>query len=112
MDKILARRFAPFNFSIVPGFPNVVPIVDQQVYFFPIFREHRDDNPAEHFREFHDLMHQWEIDHEDILMNMFMFSLDRDAREWYRSLPPASISSLREFHASFNTQCQKFYSSE
>jgi hypothetical protein len=112
MDKILARRFAPFNFSVVPGFPNVVPIVDQWVDFLPIFREHRDDNPAEHLREFHELMHQWEIHHEDVLMKMFMFSLDGDAREWYRSLPPASISSLREFHAAFNTQCQKFYSSE
>jgi hypothetical protein len=45
-------------------------------------------------------------------MNMFMFSLDEDAREWYRSLPPASISSPRDFHATFNTQCQKFYSYE
>jgi hypothetical protein len=112
MDKILARRFAPFNFSVVPGFPNVVPTVDQWVDFLPIFRKHRDDNPVEHLREFHELMHQWEIHHEDVLMKMFMFSLDEDAREWYRSLPPASISSLREFHATFNTQCQKFYSSE
>ena len=45
-------------------------------------------------------------------MKMFMFSLDGDAREWYRSFPPASISSLRDFHAAFNTQCQKFYSDE
>jgi hypothetical protein len=112
MDKILARRFAPFNFSVVPGFPNVVPTVDEWGDYFPIFRRHRDDNPAEHLREFHELMHQWEIHHEDVLMKMFMFSLDGDAREWFRSFPPASIPSLREFHAAFNRHCQQFYSSK
>jgi hypothetical protein len=45
-------------------------------------------------------------------MNMFMFSLAGDAREWYHSLPHASISSLGEFHVAFNAHCQKFYPSE
>jgi hypothetical protein len=45
-------------------------------------------------------------------MNMFMLSLDRDSREWYRSFPLASIPSLREFHATFNRHCQQFYSSK
>jgi hypothetical protein len=82
------------------------------VIFCPRFREHRDDNPAENLLEFHELMHQWGIHHEDVLMKMFMFSLAGDAREWYHSLPPTSISSLEQFHASFNRHCQKFYSSE
>jgi hypothetical protein len=95
MEKILAQRFDPFNFSVVLGFPNVVPTVDEWGDYFPIFREHKEDNPARHLHEFHELMHQWEIHHEDVLMNMFMFSLDGDAREWYQSLPSASISSLK-----------------
>jgi hypothetical protein len=41
---------------------------------------------------------------------MFMFSLAGDAREWYHSIPPASISSLIEFHASFTAYCQRLYS--
>jgi hypothetical protein len=110
--KSLARRFSPFNFSVVPGFPNVVPTVDEWVDFLPIFKEHKEDNPAQHLCEFHELMHQWEIHHEDVLLNMFMFSLAGDARKWYHSLPPASISSLGKFHAAFNRHCQKFYSSE
>jgi hypothetical protein len=112
MDKILARRFAPFNFSAIPSFPNVVPTIDEWVDFFPIFKEHKEDNPAQHLREFHELMHQWEIHHEDVLLKMFMFSLAGDARKWYHSLPPASISSLEQFHATFNRHCQKFYSSK
>ena len=73
MEAILAQRFAPFNFFVVPSFPNVVPTMDQWIDFFPIFREHRDENPIEHLREFHEIMHQWEIHHEDVLMKMFMF---------------------------------------
>jgi hypothetical protein len=112
MERILARRFSPFNFSVVLGFPNVVPAPNEWNDYFPIFREHKEDNPAHHLREFHELMHQWEIHHEDVLMKMFMFSLAGDAHEWYHSLPPASISSLGEFHAAFNAHCQKFYPSE
>ena len=43
---------------------------------------------------------------------MFMISLAGDACEWYHSLPPASISSLREFHVDFSRHCQRFYSLE
>jgi len=86
--------------------------MDEWGDYFPIFREHKEDNPAWHFHEFHELMHLWEIHHEDVLMKMIMFSLDGDACEWYQSLPPASISSLEQFHAAFNKHCQRYYSSE
>jgi hypothetical protein len=56
MEKILARKFAPFNFFVVPGFPNVVPTVDEWGDYFPIFRGHVEDNPAQHLREFHELI--------------------------------------------------------
>jgi hypothetical protein len=45
-------------------------------------------------------------------MKMFMYSLEADAHKWYQSLPPASISSLEQFHAAFNMHCQKLYSSK
>jgi hypothetical protein len=112
MEKILARRFAPFNFSAIPGFPNVVPSLDEWGDYLPIFRSCEEDNPAQHLGEFHELMYQWEIHHEDVLLKMFMFSLAGDAREWYHSLPPASISSLSEFHAAFTTYCQRLYPPE
>jgi hypothetical protein len=82
------------------------------VIFCPYLENIEMTTLTEHLREFHELMHQWEIHHEDVLLNMFMFSLAGDAREWYHSLPPASISSLEQFHAAFNTHCQRYYSSE
>jgi hypothetical protein len=87
MEKILARRFSPFNFSAIPGFPNVVPSPNEWGDYLPRFREHEEDNLAQHLWEFHELMHQWEIQHEDVLLKMFMFSLAGDARKWYHSLP-------------------------
>jgi hypothetical protein len=112
MEKILARRFAPFNFSAIPGFPNVVPSLDEWGDYLPIFGKCEEDNPAQHLSEFHELMHQWEIHHEDVLLKMFMFSLAGDARKWYHSLPPATISSLSDFHAAFTTYCQRLYPPE
>jgi hypothetical protein len=112
MEKILARRFAPFNFSAIPGFPNVVPSLNEWGDYLPIFGKCEEDNPTQHLSEFHELMRQWEIHHEDVLLKMFMFSLVGDARKWYHSLPPASISSLSEFHAAFIAYCQEFYPSE
>jgi hypothetical protein len=109
MEKIVALRFSPFNFSIVLGFPNVVPTMDEWGDYFPIFRGHVEDNPAQHLCEFHELMHQWDIHHEDVLLKMFMFSLEGGAHEWYHSLPPTSISSLREFHATFSRHYQRHY---
>jgi hypothetical protein len=47
----------------------------------PRFYEGKDDNPVEHVQEFHALMQQLDIHHEDILMKMFMYSLDGDARK-------------------------------
>jgi hypothetical protein len=94
MERILARRFAPFNFFVAPDIPNVVPDPNKWNDYLPIFRERKEDNLAHHLSEFHELMHWWEIHHEDVLMKMFMFLLVGDAREWYHSLPPTRISSL------------------
>jgi hypothetical protein len=112
MDVILAQRFSPFNFSVVPSFLNVVPTIDEWGDCFPKFREDRDDNPTDHLLEFHEVMYQLGIHHEDVLMKMFMYSLEGEAREWFRSLPPSSISSLKYFHVAFHNHCKKYFSNE
>jgi hypothetical protein len=60
LEAIFAQRFSPFNFSVVPNFPNTEPTIDEWGDYLPKFRENRDDNLVEHFLEFHELMHQWE----------------------------------------------------
>jgi hypothetical protein len=48
--------------------------------------------------------------HEDVQIWLFYFSLEGIARDWYRSLPIASINSLAEFHAAFHLFCKEIFS--
>ena len=73
MEAILARRFAPSNFSDIPGFANSVPTMDVWGDCLPRFRESKEDNPADHLITFHQCMVQLNIQHEDVLMNIFMY---------------------------------------
>lgn len=53
---ILATRFAPFEFSIIPGIPNNVPTIDEWGDIPPRFREDKEDNPAQHLLKFHEFI--------------------------------------------------------
>jgi hypothetical protein len=78
----------------------------------PKFGEDEDDNPGQHLFEFHKLMEELNVHHEDVLMKLFMFSLEKDARLWYKSLPHSSIPSLKCFHTLFHQHCKRIYSAE
>ena len=85
---ILDQRFAPLNFSTVLGFPHPIPHISEWGDFLSVFIERKEENPTQHLVMFHQCMDQLDIHHEDVLMKMFMYSLEGDARGWYRSLPP------------------------
>jgi len=80
--------------------------------YLPIFKEYYGDSPVKHLIAFHQYIHQLGIVHEDVLMKMLMFSLEGDAWRWYKSLPPGSVSSLREFHACFHYHCRRILRAE
>ena len=102
IEAILARRFAPFDFSAIVGFPHPVSIMVEWGDFLPIFRERKEDNLAGHLINFHECMNLLDLQHEDVCMKMFMYSLDGDAHEWYFSLPSSIILSLKNFHTLFH----------
>jgi hypothetical protein len=102
-------RFAPFDFFDVPSFPNVVPIMDEWGDCLPRFRGKDEYCHAHHLIKFHQCMDHLDLHHEDVLMKMFMYLLEGDARQWYRALPSSSISSLKEFHATFNKHCRRYF---
>ena len=66
MEAILTRRFAPFNFSDIPSFPNPVPTMDVWGDCLPRFIESKEDNPSDHLIKFHQCMVQLNIQHEDV----------------------------------------------
>jgi hypothetical protein len=105
-------RFSPLDFTNVYGFPNTVPDIKIWEDVLPKFGEYEDDNPGQHLFEFYKLMEELNVHHEDVLMKLFMFSLEKDARLWYKSLPHSSIPSLRCFHTLFHQHCKRIYSAE
>jgi len=105
----ITARFSPLYFANVFGFPNVVPDIKEWGDYLPNFREDKDDNPVEHLFEFHKIMDKLDIHHEDVLMNLFMFSLGGYAHNWYKSFPPLSISSLKKFHSTFQKHCTLYF---
>ena len=111
-SAMLARRFAPLNSSSVPSFPHPIPDMSEWGYFLPVFKEEKEDNPAEHLLKFHECMDLLDQQDEDVCMNMFMYSLYGDARQQYFSLPPSSISSLKDFHWAFNEHYKRYFSDE
>lgn len=109
---MIDARFSPSNFFVAPGFPNLVLDIEEWRDCLPSFREDKYDNPIEHLLEFYKLVRQLGIYHQDVLMKMIMYSLEGDAHEWYKSLPPSSISSLKEFHTTFHNQCKCYFPNE
>ena len=77
---LLAWRFAPLDFSLVPSFPHPVPDMSEWGYFLPVFKEEEEDNPTKHLLKFHECMDLLYQHHEDVRMKMFMYSLYGDAR--------------------------------
>jgi hypothetical protein len=75
-----AARFSPLDFTNVYGFPNVVPDIKIWEDVLPKFGGYVDNNPAQHLLEFYKIMDELNVHHEDVLVNMFMFSLEIDAR--------------------------------
>jgi hypothetical protein len=46
MEAILAHRFAPFDFSAIPGFTNIVPSMHEWGDYLLRFRGDDHDHPA------------------------------------------------------------------
>ena len=57
-------------------------------------------------------MYRINIDHKDVLIKMFRFSLEEQAQEWCRYLPGASGASLKYFHVEFHSLFQEIFSTE
>lgn len=112
MEKILAKRYAFCDFSDIVGFPHPVPTINEWGDYLPRFRGSKYDHPVEHLFNFHQCMLDHGFVHEDVLIKLFKFSLEGNARKWCQSLPAISIHSLKDFHVAFNSYYEKIYSAD
>jgi hypothetical protein len=108
----IAARFPPLDCTNVYGFPNVALDIKIWEYVLPKFGGYVDDNLAQQLFEFHKIMDDLDVHHKDVIMKLFMFSLERDARLRYKSLPHSSIPSLKYLHIVFYQHCKKIYSAK
>ena len=76
-------------FDGIPGFPN--PIPQEMRKRLPKFAGNNVVTCEDHLRSFLDMMSDYEIEAEDVMMKLFVQSLTEDAREWFKRLPELSI---------------------
>lgn len=55
----------------------------------------------EHLKSFGDMIDDYKISNEDVIMKLFVQSLVDDARDWYKGLPINNINSWEEFKNCF-----------
>ena len=89
------------NRDHIPGFPHKLPQIEWDKNL-PRFQDEKSDDPLLHLIKFH--IHVWGLKykwHKDCLMKIFMLTLEGKAREWYESLRPGSLFSLKDIHKEF-----------
>ena len=99
------------NHAHIPDFPNRMPNVHWKTCLLK-FKNQKNDDVSLHLVRFH--MHVYKLGvimHEYSLMNMFMVSLEGNARSWYEGLPSESLYSLKKFHTVFHEHFKDQYPS-
>jgi hypothetical protein len=112
MNRIFAKRYAFCDFSSIYGYPHPVNIRDEWEHNISIFRGEEWEVPAEHLLDFHEFIHRLQIIHEDVQIELFRYSLEGIALDWFWSLSYESVSPLVGFHATFNFFCKDYFSFE
>ena len=95
-------RYKKICFLGIPGHPNEIPkgLRDKVTKFArnnAIFGE-------QHLRDFFDLLNDYEVEHEDVVMKLFVHSLTKDARDQFRRMPDDSITSWGDLEKFFKEQ--------
>ena len=80
-------------------------------YLNPILNELRDKalnlsrndeiSGEEHLRKFTDMLNDYKVEHEDVVMKLFVYFLIEDVRDWFRRLLDDSISLWDELEKFF-----------
>ena len=58
----------------------------------------------DHLRSFLDMMSDYEVEVEDVIMKLFVQSLTKDVREWLKRFPKLSIVDWKDMECCFKEQ--------
>jgi hypothetical protein len=90
MDEIVAARYAPL---VLPQVMYAFPPNDYMRYL-PRFNGDGSVTAEEHLSSFYSFADNFNVEHVDVWMRLFVQSLNGEARKWFRSLPPNSIVDI------------------
>jgi hypothetical protein len=99
MDAIIAARYAPL---VLPQNLNAFPTGDYMKYF-PRFNGEGDVTVEEHLASFYSFADNFNIEHSDVWMRVFVQSLDGEVRKWFRGLHVGSITDIDVLDETFET---------
>jgi len=103
MDVILAQRYSFCNFSNIFGFPNHVPERSEWERCLPRFRGEDWEVSVDVLLDFQECMLKLKFIHEDVMIKLFIYSLEGESHDWHRSLSIVGVISLKGFHFSFHS---------
>jgi hypothetical protein len=90
MDVIIASRYAPLNLpQVLYAFPP-----NDYMKYFPRFNGEGGVTIEEHLNSFYSFADNFNVEHADVWMRLFVQSLDGEARKWFKSLPPNSTVDI------------------
>ena len=81
-------------FDGIPGFPNPIPQEVRKI--LPKFSRNHAITYEDHLRSFLDMMNDYEVEAEDVIMKLCVQSLTEDAREWFKRLLELSIADWKD----------------
>jgi hypothetical protein len=92
--------FDPLSFVAFPDYPHDLP-AHKWLKRIPLFAGRLGESVEEHLDKFLQVVSDFEVEHEDVVMRMFVSTLEGEARAWYKSLPDASIDGWDSFQGKF-----------
>jgi hypothetical protein len=82
--------FDPLSFASFPDYPHDLP-AHKWIKHIPLFVGWLGELIEDHLAKFLQVVRDFDVEHEVLVMRMFVSTLEGEARAWYKSLPDASI---------------------
>jgi hypothetical protein len=83
--------FDPLSFVAFLDYPHDL-LARKYLKCLPLFAGRLGESIEDHLVSFSKLLDDFQVEHEDVVMRMFVSTLEGEARTWYKSLPDASIN--------------------
>jgi hypothetical protein len=93
--------FVPLSFVAFPDYPHDFP-ASKWIKRIPLFAGRLGESFKDHLAKFLQVVDNFYVEHEDVVMRMFVLTLEWEARAWYKSLSYASIDRWDSFQEKFN----------